>query len=128
MRTMFIGDILIAHKLVTQADVAVALERQKAAGGRLGDILVAQGKLKAEELEAVMHGSPTAPRTIPDTGLGLPTLLNLMIKGMYAGSAETPSLIANLLKLPHRVVQLLLEQAQERKLLDVLGAANGGVR
>src|SRR5258706_15386931 len=54
-------------------------------------------------------------------------MLNLMIKGRYAGSAETPSMIANLLKLPHRVVQLLLEQAQERKLLDVLGAANGGV-
>ena len=124
---MFIGDILIAHKLVTQADVTSALERQKAAGGRLGDILVAQGKLKAEELEAVMHGSPTAPRTVAETGLSLPQLLNLMIKGMYAGSAETPSLIANLLRLPHRVVQLLLEQAQERKLLDVLGAANGGV-
>lgn len=124
---MFIGDILVAHKLVTHADVAAALARQKTEGGRLGDILIAEGKLKAEELEAVMHGAPPAPRNIAETGLSLPSLLNLMIKAMYAGSAETPSQIANILKLPHRVVQLLLEQAQERKLLDVLGAAGGGV-
>ena len=118
---MFIGDILVAHKLVTPADVAAAVERQKATGGRLGDILVAQGKLSSEDLETVMHGAPMAPRTLAETGLGLPTLLNLLIKAMYAGAAETPSLIASFLRLPHRTTQLLIDQAQERKLLDVLG-------
>lgn len=122
---MVIGDILVAHKLVTPADVAAALEWQKREGGRLGEILVAQGKLRPEDLEAVMHGAPTAPRTMAETGLGLPTLLNLMIKAMYSGAAETPSGIAKFLKLPDRPVQLLIEQAQQRKLLDVLGAADG---
>lgn len=122
---MFLGDILVAHKLVTPDDVAAALERQKTEGGRLGDILVAQGKLKAEDLENVMHGAPQAPRTLAETGLGLQSLLNLMVKAMYAGAAETPSGLANFLKLPHRCVQLLIEQAQERKLLDTLGAAGG---
>jgi len=37
--------------------------------------------------------------------------------------AETASMIANVMKLPHRTTQLLIEQAQERKLLTVLGAA-----
>jgi len=122
---MFIGDILVAHKLVTPADVAAALEWQKREGGRLGDILIAQGKLRSEELETIMHGAPTAPRTLAETGLGLQSLLNLMIKAMYSGAAETPSAIAKFLKLPHRPVQLLIEQAQHRKLLDVLGAADG---
>src|SRR5690606_20910372 len=55
---VFIGDILVAHGLVTQADVAAALEHQKTNGGRLGDNLIALGKLKPEDLEAVMHGAP----------------------------------------------------------------------
>ena len=122
---MFIGDILVAHKLVTPADVAQALELQKREGGRVGDILVAQGKLRPEDLEAIMHGAPTAPRTLAETGLALPTLLNLMIKAMYSGACETPTQIARFLKLPSRPVQLLIEQAQQRKLLDVLGAPDG---
>jgi hypothetical protein len=122
---MFLGDILVAHKLVTPADVAAAVERQKQEGGRLGDILVAQGKLRAEDLEAIMHGAPTAPRNLAETGLGLQTLLNLMIKAMYAGAADTPSSIGKFLKLASRPVQLLIEQAQQRKLLDVLGAPDG---
>src|SRR6185503_3145589 len=122
---MFLGDILVAHKLVTSADIAEALAWQKREGGRLGDILVAQGKLRAEDLETIMHGAPTAPRTLAETGLGLQSLLNLMIKAMYSGAAETPSGIAKFLRLPHRPVQLLIEQAQQRKLLDVLGAQDG---
>jgi hypothetical protein len=124
---MFIGDILIANKLVTRADVLAAIEYQEAAGGRLGDILVAQGKLRPEDLEAVMLGAPPAPRTLAEIGLGLHTLLTLMTKAMYSGAVETPSMIANFLKLPQRTVQLLIEQAQERKLLDVLGAADGSL-
>ncbi|MBL8663613.1 MAG: hypothetical protein JNM29_12335 [Candidatus Odyssella sp.] len=122
---MFLGDILVAHKLVTPADVAEAIAWQKREGGRLGDILVAQGKLRAEDLEAIMHGAPSAPRTLAETGLALPTLLNLMIKAMYSGACETPSQIAKFLALPPRPVQLLIEQAQQRKLLDVLGAPDG---
>ncbi len=122
---MLLGDILVAHKLVTTADVAEAIAVQKSEGGRLGDILVAQGKLRPEDLEAIMHGAPSAPRTLAETGLALPTLLNLMIKAMYSGACETPTQIAKFLALPPRPTQLLIEQAQQRKLLDVLGAADG---
>jgi hypothetical protein len=122
---MFLGDILVAHRLVTQADVKAAIEYQKREGGRIGDILVAQGKLRAEDLEAIMNGAPTAPRNLAETGLGLQTLLSLMIKAMYAGACDTPSSIAKYLKLADRPVQLLIEQAQQRKLLDILGATDG---
>src|SRR5262245_17757742 len=122
---MFIGDILVAHKLVTPADIAAALELQKREGGRLGDILVAQGKLRAEDLESIMHGAPIAPRNLQETGLGLQQLLNLMMKAMYSGACDTPSGIAKFLKLAHRPVQLLIEQAVHRKLLDILGAQDG---
>ena len=70
-----------------------------------------------------MQEAPAVPATIEETGLSLPDLLNLAMKAMYAAGAETPSAVADILKLPHRVVQLLFENAKERKLLDVLGAA-----
>ena len=120
---MFLGDILVAHGLVTPIDVEAALGYQKRHGGRLGEALVELGRLKPEDLETVMHGAPQSPRDLADTGLPLADLLNLLIKALYAGNTETPSLMADFLKLPQRIVQALILQAQERKLLDVLGAA-----
>ncbi|HEY5239100.1 MAG TPA: hypothetical protein VIJ62_12020 [Rhizomicrobium sp.] len=121
---MFIGDILVAHGFVTGADITSALEHQRVHGGRLGDNLVALGRLNATDLETVMHGAPAAPRSIAETGIAAADLLSLVLKTMYSSNAETPTLIADVVKLPARVVQLIIEQAQERKLLDVLGAAS----
>ena len=124
---MFIGDILVAHGLVTQADIAAGLERQKTEGGRLGENLVALGKLTAEDLQTVIHGAPPAPRGLAGTGLGVTDLLNLMTKTMYSVGLETPSALGSALKLPHRVIQLLVEQATERKLLGALGATGASM-
>ena len=66
---MYIGDILVAHGLVTAADVASGLERQKTSGGRLGDNLIALGLLQPGDLEMVMGGAPPTPSTIESTGL-----------------------------------------------------------
>lgn len=120
---MRLGDILVGHGLVTQGDIAAAMEHQRSQGGRLGDILVATGKIDAAQLDAIMEEAPAVPSTIDETGLSLPDLLNLAMKAMYAAGAETPSAVADILKLPHRVMQLLFEGAKERKLVDVMGAA-----
>lgn len=121
---MLLGDILVAQGLVTPADVAAALERKQAKGGGiLGEHLVALGKLDPADLERVMRAAPPLPRSIEETGLELSDLLNLLAKTMYSGGTDTPSKIADVLKLPPRTIQLLIEQAQERKLLDILGAA-----
>jgi hypothetical protein len=120
---MFIGDLLVAHGLVTSGDVAAALDHQKLQGGRLGDVLIALGKVCSADLEAVLQAAPPAPRSVAETGLQMSDLLNLTIKVMFSVGTETPSSISDTLKLPNNVVNLLLEQAKERKLLDVLGAA-----
>jgi hypothetical protein len=119
---MFIGDILVSQGLVTPADIAAALEHQKSTGARLGESLIALGKLTQADLDSVMHSSPNSPRTIADTGISLHDLISLMTKAMYSGNVETRSMIADTLKLPPNVIQQLIEQAQERKLLNVLGA------
>jgi len=123
---VFIGDLLIAHGLVTPADVAAALDCQKTKGGRLGDVLIAMGRLRQDALDGVLQAAPSEPSSIADTGLQASDLLNLTIKAIYGGAGETASAIAEILKLPPRIVQLVLDQAQERKLVEVLGAA--GVR
>ena len=121
---MLIGDILIAQGLVTQIDVTAALERQRADGGILGEHLIAMGKLTPEDLERVMQSAPPSPKNIEETGLTINDLLNLVSKAMYNG-AEMPSVIGGVLKLPVRIVQLIIEQAKERKMVDILGAAGG---
>ena len=101
---MRLGDILVAKGLVSQADVRYAMELQKTQGGRLSDVLTASGKLKAVDLEAVMQEAPPIPTSTEDTGLSLPDLLNLAMKAMYSAGAETASGVADILKLPHRVI------------------------
>jgi hypothetical protein len=123
---MLIGDVLVAQNLVTPEDVQAALERQRSKGGILGEHLIDMGKLDPADLERVMRSSPPSPRTVEETGLSLPNLLNLVSKAMYSG-AETPSVIGSVLKLPQRVIQLVLEEAKERKLLDVLGSSGASV-
>jgi len=123
---MFIGDLLVAHGLVSAEDVAAALDHQRTQGGRLGDVLIAMGKLQPEALQAVLQSAPAEPTSIAETGIALPDLLNLILKAAYTGGLETASAISDVVKLSARVVQLVLEQAQERKLVEVLGAA--GIR
>jgi hypothetical protein len=120
---MQLGDILVAHGLVSPADLTEALERQREQGGRIGENLVALGKLSSEDLDEVLHSTPLAPRSLEETGLALADLLNLVTKAMYANSLETPSMIIEMLKLPPLAVQQLLEQAKDRKLVDVLGSS-----
>jgi hypothetical protein len=120
---MQLGDILVAQGLITPADLEEALERQRTEGGRLGENLVSLGKLKPEDLDEILHATPLAPRSLEDTGIALPDLLNLMTKAMYSNSLETPSMIIEVLKLPPLAVQQLLDQAKDRKLVDVLGSS-----
>src|ERR1700744_2460205 len=64
-----LGDLLILAKLVTEADVAQALERLVENGGRLGDNLVAIGAISQEKLHNFLHRIPTQPNDIKATRL-----------------------------------------------------------
>ncbi len=119
---MFIGDILVAHGLVTPADIRTALELQRTRGGALGDCLIQLERLTPEALEAVMRAAPPPPRSLAETGIPIPDLLSLMVKAMHASGEVTASAIGERLKLPPRAVQELFDEAEERRLLDLLGA------
>ncbi|MFO1185609.1 MAG: AAA family ATPase [Bauldia sp.] len=122
---MFIGDLLIAHGLVNQADINAALDRQRTQGGLLGENLIALGKITPSDLASIIQSAPQPPKSIAETGIAQADLLNLMMKAMYSAAAETASKIADVIKLPHRIVQLLTEEARERKLIEALGGTGG---
>jgi hypothetical protein len=119
---MFIGDILIGLGVATQDDVAAGLEMQHARGGGLTDRLVDLGKITEAQVVAAMATIPASPRTLADTGLPPALLLNLLVKTIFATNVETPSQMAELLKLPPRAILELIEEASRHQLLNVLGA------
>ena len=124
---MSLGGLLVGRGLVTLDDVDSALERQKAEGGRLGDNLIALGLLTAEQLLSVIHSTPPIPMAISETGIPQRSLLNLLLKFMHIESCETVPELAGHMKLPHRVVQQLLDDAIQQRLLQALGSVRGGI-
>jgi DNA-binding MarR family transcriptional regulator len=123
---MKIGNILVAKGLATAADINRAAEHQLANGGRLGDSIVALGILTHEQIEKVLNEAPQAPISAADTGVDPASLLELAIKGMYSENLETSSQIAEALKLSSGIINGLLQDAKERKLIEALASAGMG--
>ena len=123
---MQLGDLLVAQGQVTPDDVERALDRQSKQGGRLGDNLVVLGAISQDELDAVFHRAPTAPRSMVDTGVSVTSLQRLMLKSMLVDGFETPTELVERMKLPFSVVTALLQNAGDKKLVEALGA--GGIR
>ncbi|WP_439532665.1 hypothetical protein [Polymorphobacter sp.] len=119
---MRIGELLVAAGLVGEADVARAMARQRDEGGRLGPNLVATGAIDAATLDAFCAGIPPEPATLSETGLDEKTLLELMLKLLFAGPAETVDALASALCLSPKLVVDLVEAAVRGQLLSALGA------
>ena len=122
---MKIGNILVAKGLATVADINRAAEHQFSNGGRLGDSLVALGITTQEDIEKVLKEAPQAPATVLETGVDPASLLELAIKGMYTENLETASQIGESLKLSNSIVNQLLTDAKDRKLVEALASVGG---
>ena len=124
---MNLGELLVGRGLVTRADIDAALERQLVEGGRLGENLIALGLLTADQLSSVMHSTPVTPSTIAETAISQRNLLDLLLKFMHLGSCETVVELADRMKLPHRVIQQLLDDATHQRFVQALGSARTGI-
>jgi predicted ATPase with chaperone activity len=121
---MRLGEILLKRELVTPAEVSHALDRQKTNGGRLGANLIALGYLTEEQLSSVIHGAPPAPHGVSATGVASRDLISLLLKFMSIEGCETVLDLANRIKLPRLVVQQLLDEAGQQKLVQAMGASS----
>ncbi len=122
---MNLGDILVAKGLVSAEDIKRALEQQRQNGGRLGENLVALGILTSEQIDKVLADAPQAPLTVAATGIDPALLLELAMKGMLTENLESASQIAEVLKLSSTIVNQLLNEAKERKLVEALAVSSG---
>ncbi len=112
--------------MATPEEVSQALEVQRVRGGPLVNCLVELGRLKPSDLEPVLQAAPQPPNSIAESGLSVIDVINLATKWIFATGEVTPSMLADMLKLPPSAVQEMLDEADARRLLVVMGAAHGG--
>jgi len=60
-----IGEVLVAARAVTQAQLDLALERQRASGGSIGDALVATGAITEDALAEALARLGLPARLMP---------------------------------------------------------------
>ncbi len=120
---MSLGDILVAKGLATTDQIGQGLTHQREKGGRLGDSLIALGVVTSEQIEGILNEAPQSPLSVEDTGIDTLFLMNLLVKGMYAENMETPSQLSEALKLPGTMIGKLIQEAKNRKLVEVMGQA-----
>ncbi|MDR3798716.1 MAG: hypothetical protein P4K93_11205 [Terracidiphilus sp.] len=121
---MRLGDLLIRAKLITEKDVAAALERLKTLGGRMGDHLVAIGAIDQAVLDGFIHRIPKEPKDIAASGIEETELLALFMKAIYSFGLSTIAQYAEAIKLPMPIMIDLTQLAIERQLLYTLGSRN----
>jgi len=118
---MRLGDLLIRANLVREVDVAEALRRQTANGGRLGDNLVAMGAIGQQALEGFLKRIPVEPANLAATRIDEIDLLSLMMRLIYTGRLETCRQYVDAIRLPYHIVAELVTMAVDRRLLHTLG-------
>ena len=124
---MRLGDILVARGMVSVDDIGQAVTRQQTEGGRLGDNLIALGLLTQEQFEEVIHDTPKSPKTVIGTGIPAQNLMSLLLRTMYVEQLETTSQYVDALKLPQNIVSALLNDATDKKYVEMVGAAGIGI-
>jgi hypothetical protein len=118
---MRLGDLLVRANLVTEENVAEAIQSQALNGKRLGDNLVALGVIEQKVLESFLKRIPSEPADIAATGIDELDLLSLLMKLIYVGRLENPRQFIEAIKLPYHIVADLVRMAVDRQLLRTLG-------
>lgn len=121
---MQLGDLLIRAKRVTQEDVAMALQRSREKGGRLGENLIAIGAIDEPTLEKYLHRIPPEPGNVQATGIDENELVGLLMKLIYVDRLLTVQGFMQAIKFPYHIVSELVKMAVDRHLLYALGNRN----
>jgi hypothetical protein len=118
---MRLGDLLLEAKLITDAQIAKALEIQAETGGRLGDLLVEIGAISKATLHSFIHRMPREPADLESIGIDSIALLSLLMRMIYVDHLESVRQFVEGIKLPYTLVLELVQMGVDRKLLQNLG-------
>ncbi len=117
-----LGDLLIRAGLVTEQDVARAIEQGRTNGARLGDNLVAMGILEQWVLDRFINRIPREPADLAATGIDESELLSLLIKLIFVNRLNSVGEYVNAIKLPLHIVTELVAMAVDRRMMSALGS------
>ena len=118
-----LGQKLLKNKVVTEAQLHKALERQTLHGGRLGHNLVALGFTTPEELKNFFTVLPKAPSTVEETGLDISFIADLIMKHiLFMGEFQLKD-VSEKVKLPIQIVDTAVDMLRREHLVEVRGAA-----
>ena len=123
---MFIGNSLIAHGLVTQAEHHGGARTAKGPRRAPRRDPRCDGPTLGGRVAAVLQAIPPAPLSLEDTGIDLLDLLNLLTKVLHVRSADTFAKVSEVLKLPANLVEQLVNVAREHQLIELSSLATGG--
>jgi DNA polymerase III delta prime subunit len=124
---MRLGEMLVLRGMASIDAVNEALDRQRAMGGRLGDHLVSLGVATQEMLTQIFDETPPMPRSVAETGVSRGGLINLLLKFLRMDSCELLPELSERMRLPHVVVQELIDEAVAGRQLQVLGQTTSGL-
>ena len=117
-----LGQKLLKERVVTEAQLHKALERQTLHGGRLGHNLVALGYTTPEELKNFFTVRPAAPMSIEETGLDLSFVADLIMKHVLFMGEFTFKDVSEKIKLPIPIVDTAVDMLRRERLVEVKGA------
>jgi hypothetical protein len=75
-----------------------------------------------------MSRVPEAPNSIEETGIGLNSLLRILMKAMYVHGVELESELADIMKIGRNIVKDLLDEARSQMLVETKGSAGASIQ
>jgi energy-coupling factor transporter ATP-binding protein EcfA2 len=117
-----LGEQLLEKKVITEAQLQQALERQRLQGGRIGYNLVALGFLSEADLSTFFQRTPRPPRTVEETGLEFSFIVDLALKHAASLGEFTLPELAGRVKLPAALLDPAVEALRKKHCLEVKGA------
>jgi len=71
---------------------------------------------------------PEAPMSIEETGIGMNSLLRILMKAMYVHGAELEPELADVMKIGRNIVKDLLDEARTQMLVETKGSAGASIQ
>ena len=71
---------------------------------------------------------PEAPESIEESGIGMNSLLRILMKAMYVHGVELESELAEIMKIGRNIVNDLLDEARTQMLVETKGSAGASIK
>ena len=119
-----LGQRFLKQELITEDQLAKALERQRRHGGRLGENLVALGYAAPGEVEDFFKRTPPPVKSIADSGLSLSFLRDLILKhALHMVEFSIPDLSSRI-KLPPTIIDAAVEDLRKEQMAEAKSAGS----